>query len=106
MIVINLLLGTRRLKKFITGIDYPKYISLYSYVMDKKLSEASVSSFKGTKDAYNGVIVRSSTEPYGRQVMEQVLKGGLKENPNLEIRWSIFPSYPSRILETVDGWRR
>jgi len=31
--------------------------------------------FKGVKDSYNGVIVRSSMEPYKRQLMEEVLKG-------------------------------
>ena len=48
---------------------------LLSSVRAKAKSIVKMSTFRGTKDLFGGIIVRSSEEPQERNQMEQLLKG-------------------------------
>ena len=54
-------------------------ISIYSkkYVRNIHMESGNVNTFQGVKDAYNGMVVRSSLEPHERKVMEQLLEGSV-----------------------------
>jgi len=63
--------------------------------MDGNQTQKTECLFKGVKDSYNGVIVRSSMEPCTRQVMEGILKESLKSWINSGVRGVWFEVEPS-----------
>ena len=75
MIIPKVLDGIFRLRTLTIPVNNAKFISLHRFCMDGNQTMKTAGLFKGVKDSYNGIIVRSSMEPCTRQVMEEVLKG-------------------------------
>lgn len=62
-------------------------------------------TFEGVKDIYNGVVVRSRTEPHERDVMERLLQGDIPVQINLPLSYrSLYLIQKIHLLDSLVSW--